>query len=150
LCLFAGACASQPRDDADTVYTNGKIYTVSEAKPWAEAARHACREEASLALGFPSLGLEEPIPRCTVDLRPALHAPEPLSIARRPAGRHHFHLDGETSFIVSGPWSFFGYSDFMFLMAATTWVEGEAELTELLPAGDEGSRRLGRITGKLI
>ena len=60
------------------------------------------------------------------------------------------HLDGETSFIVSGPWSFFGYSDFMFLMAATTWVESEAELNELLPAGDEGSRRLGRMTGKLI
>ncbi len=60
------------------------------------------------------------------------------------------HLDGEISFIVSGPWSFFGYSDFMFLMAATTWVEDEAELTELLPAEDEGSRRLGRITGKLI
>ena len=38
----------------------------------------------------------------------------------------------------------------MFLMAATTWVESKAELNELLPAGDEGSRRLGRMTGKLI
>jgi hypothetical protein len=59
-------------------------------------------------------------------------------------------LDGETTFIVSGPWSFFGYSDFLFLMAATTWVESVEELTELLPATDEGSRKLGRITGKLL
>lgn len=60
------------------------------------------------------------------------------------------HLDGETSFIVSGPWSYFGYVDFMFVMAATTWIESQAELTESLPAGDEGSRRLGRTTGKVI
>ena len=32
------ACAQQPAGDmADTVYTNGKIYTVNEARPWAEA-----------------------------------------------------------------------------------------------------------------
>ena len=32
------ACAQQPAGDvADTVYTNGKIYTVNEAQPWAEA-----------------------------------------------------------------------------------------------------------------
>ena len=35
------ACAPQPAgetsDAADTVYTNGKIYTVNEAQPWAEA-----------------------------------------------------------------------------------------------------------------
>jgi len=31
------ACAQQPANVADTVYTNGKIYTVNEAQPWAEA-----------------------------------------------------------------------------------------------------------------
>ena len=32
------ACAQQPAGDvADTIYTNGKIYTVNEAQPWAEA-----------------------------------------------------------------------------------------------------------------
>ncbi|MBD3857695.1 MAG: amidohydrolase, partial [Acidobacteria bacterium] len=30
-------CAQQPAEIADTVYTNGKIYTVNEAQPWAEA-----------------------------------------------------------------------------------------------------------------
>ncbi len=30
------ACA-QPGDAADTVYTNGRIYTVDEAQPWVEA-----------------------------------------------------------------------------------------------------------------
>lgn len=37
LLLFA-ACQSLQRDNvADTVYTNGRIYTVNEAQPWAEA-----------------------------------------------------------------------------------------------------------------
>ena len=32
------ACGQQPSGDvADTVYTNGKIYTVNDAQPWAEA-----------------------------------------------------------------------------------------------------------------
>ena len=29
--------ATEAKDAADTVYTNGKIYTVNEAQPWAEA-----------------------------------------------------------------------------------------------------------------
>ncbi|MGB5296405.1 MAG: hypothetical protein WBP34_15805, partial [Thermoanaerobaculia bacterium] len=36
--LSVGCSApSPPGDVADTVYTNGKIYTVNEAQPWAEA-----------------------------------------------------------------------------------------------------------------
>jgi predicted amidohydrolase YtcJ len=36
--LGSASCASQPTSDvADSVYTNGKIYTVTEAQPWAEA-----------------------------------------------------------------------------------------------------------------
>ncbi len=36
--LSAFACADPPPDDgADTVYTNGRIYTVDETAPWAEA-----------------------------------------------------------------------------------------------------------------
>ena len=31
------ACKQQPKEIADTIYTNGKIYTVNEAQPWAEA-----------------------------------------------------------------------------------------------------------------
>ena len=35
---LTSACTSQlPSEVADTVYTNGKIYTVNEAQPWAEA-----------------------------------------------------------------------------------------------------------------
>ena len=38
-CIVAiGCAASEPSGEiADTVYTNGKIYTVNEAQPWAEA-----------------------------------------------------------------------------------------------------------------
>ncbi|MDN3643091.1 amidohydrolase [Lutimonas halocynthiae] len=31
------ACTKAPKETADTIYTNGKIYTVNEAQPWAEA-----------------------------------------------------------------------------------------------------------------
>ena len=30
-------CELQPKETADTIYTNGKIYTVNEAQPWADA-----------------------------------------------------------------------------------------------------------------
>ena len=31
------ACKQEPKEVADTIYTNGKIYTVNEAQPWVEA-----------------------------------------------------------------------------------------------------------------
>jgi predicted amidohydrolase YtcJ len=31
------ACKQEPKETADTIYTNGKIYTVNEAQPWVEA-----------------------------------------------------------------------------------------------------------------
>ena len=31
------ACEQPPKETADTIYTNGKIYTVNEAQPWVEA-----------------------------------------------------------------------------------------------------------------
>jgi predicted amidohydrolase YtcJ/ketosteroid isomerase-like protein len=37
LCSFPGAVAETGKSTTDTVYTNGKIYTVNEAQPWAEA-----------------------------------------------------------------------------------------------------------------
>ena len=36
LAWISVGCA-QPGDAADTVYTNGRIYTVNEAQPWVEA-----------------------------------------------------------------------------------------------------------------
>ena len=53
-------------------------------------------------------------------------------------------LDGETSLVVAGPWALFGYSDFILLMADTTWVETEAELTKLLPVEAEKARAFAR------
>jgi hypothetical protein len=38
LAALAPGCTQQPAGEiADTVYTNGRIYTVNEAQPWAEA-----------------------------------------------------------------------------------------------------------------
>jgi hypothetical protein len=59
-------------------------------------------------------------------------------------------LDGETAFVVAGPWSLVGYSDFMLLMAATTWVENEAELTKLIPVEEEKARKIGRLIRKVL
>jgi hypothetical protein len=54
-------------------------------------------------------------------------------------------LDGETSYVVAGPWSLVGYTDFMLLMAATTWVETGEELTKLIPVEEEKARKIGRL-----
>jgi len=59
-------------------------------------------------------------------------------------------LDGETSFGVAGSWSLVAYSDFLLLMAATTWVESEAELTKLIPVEEEKARKIGRLIGKVL
>ncbi len=44
---------------------------------------------------------------------------------------------------MAGPWSLVAYSDFLLLMAATTWVENEAELTKLIPVEEEKARKIG-------
>jgi phosphatidylserine/phosphatidylglycerophosphate/cardiolipin synthase-like enzyme len=59
-------------------------------------------------------------------------------------------LDGETSFIVAGPYALAYYSDFIFLMGATTWVQDEAELTKLIPVEEEKARKMGRLIRKVI
>jgi hypothetical protein len=59
-------------------------------------------------------------------------------------------LDGETSFVVAGPWSLVGYSDFILMMAATSWVDSEAELTKLIPVEEEKARKIGRLIGKVL
>jgi hypothetical protein len=59
-------------------------------------------------------------------------------------------LDGETSFAVAGSWSLVAYSDFLLLMAATSWVETEAELTKLIPVEEEKARKIGRLIGKVL
>jgi hypothetical protein len=59
-------------------------------------------------------------------------------------------LDGETEYVVAGPSALWLYSDFMFLMAATTWVEDLAEIDVLVPVTSEGDRHLGRLIQKLL
>jgi hypothetical protein len=59
-------------------------------------------------------------------------------------------LDGETALAVAGPWSLVAYSDFLLLMAATTWVEDDVELTKLIPVEEEKARKLGRKIGKVL
>jgi hypothetical protein len=59
-------------------------------------------------------------------------------------------LDGETALVVAGPWALVGYSDFLLLLSATTWVENEAELTKLIPVDAEKARKRGRLIRKVL
>ena len=59
-------------------------------------------------------------------------------------------LDGETAYVVAGPSALWSYSDFMFLMAATTWVESAEQIDALVPVTNEKDRHLGRLIQKLI
>ena len=49
LCLLAALACDAPSEQADVVYTNGRIYTVDEAQPWAEAV--AIKDGKFLAVG---------------------------------------------------------------------------------------------------
>lgn len=44
---LASCSDKDPSQIADTIFTNGKIYTVNEAQPW--AALTPCREKVKLA-----------------------------------------------------------------------------------------------------
>jgi phosphatidylserine/phosphatidylglycerophosphate/cardiolipin synthase-like enzyme len=59
-------------------------------------------------------------------------------------------LDGETEYVVAGPSALWSYSDFMFLMAATTWVDSTEQIDALVPVTNEKDRHLGRLIQKLI
>jgi hypothetical protein len=59
-------------------------------------------------------------------------------------------LDGETTYVVAGPWTLYLYSDFLFLMSATTWLEDESQLAELIPVTKERHRKLGRFMEKIL
>jgi hypothetical protein len=59
-------------------------------------------------------------------------------------------LDGETAYVVAGPWTLYLYSDFLFLMSATTWLEDESELAALIPVEKERHRKLGRFMKKIL
>jgi hypothetical protein len=80
----------------------------------------------------------------------AEHAVGYLTVGSKNQDPRSAFLDGETSFVVAGPWSLVGYSDFMLLIAATTWVENEAELTKLIPVEEERARKIGRLIGKVL
>ena len=44
------SCTYAPKETADTIYTNGKIYTVNESQPWAEAI--AVKDETNVLWAY--------------------------------------------------------------------------------------------------
>jgi len=59
-------------------------------------------------------------------------------------------LDGETAYVVAGPWALTYYPDFLFLMANTEWIEKQEELEDLITVEDTKSRTLGRWIRKVL
>jgi hypothetical protein len=59
-------------------------------------------------------------------------------------------LDGETSYVVSGPWGLFYYPDFIALMANTTWIQKQEDLEELISVEESKARGLARKIRSVI
>ncbi len=59
-------------------------------------------------------------------------------------------LDGETAYVVAGPWALVYYPDFLYLMANTEWIEKQEELEDLISVEDTKSRKLGRWIRKVL
>ena len=59
-------------------------------------------------------------------------------------------LDGETAYVVAGPWSLVYYPDFLYLMANTEWIETQEEFEDLITVDDTKSRKLGRWIRKVL
>ena len=60
------------------------------------------------------------------------------------------NLDGETSYVVAGPWAIYYYPGFMFLMANTSWIDEQSQLDELISVDEEKARGLGRLIRKVM
>ena len=103
------------------------------------------QDEAPLEIDHPALDAIESSPPAGAE-----DAVYYLTVGSKNQDPRSANLDGETAFVVAGPWALFSYSDFIFLMSATTWVEDEAELTKLLPVAEEKARKLGRIIRKVL
>lgn len=59
-------------------------------------------------------------------------------------------LDGETSYVVAGPWTIAYYPGFMFLVANTTWIERQEQFDELISVEETGARKFSRWIRKVI
>jgi hypothetical protein len=59
-------------------------------------------------------------------------------------------LDGETSYVVAGPWTLAYYPGFLFLMANTTWIQEHDQLEGLISVEEGKARQLGRWIRKVI
>jgi hypothetical protein len=59
-------------------------------------------------------------------------------------------LDGETSYVVAGPWTIAYYPGFLFLMANTTWIEEHEQFDELIHVEETRARKFGRMIRKVL
>ena len=59
-------------------------------------------------------------------------------------------LDGEVSYLISGPWALWGYLDSIFLLGQVKWISSPEELEKYLPGNNERMRRIGHWMRKLL
>ena len=97
--LTAGCAeAGPPGDVADVVYTNGRIYTVNEAQPWAEAM--AVKDGKFLVVGSDG-DVEAVTGQAThIEAGEEFHRWAELLLARHPYLRSFVHADTSALFRV--------------------------------------------------
>ncbi len=52
-------------------------------------------------------------------------------------------LDGEISYLISGPWALWGYIDSIFLLGQIDWINSYEDLEKYLPGKNEWKRKMG-------
>jgi hypothetical protein len=139
--------------------TKRALRTIADMPVFTEALRHylevdskGTADPASLLEQGTPLGPAGPVlTRLKTDPPPgARDALYFLTVGSKNQDPRSAILDGETSYVVAGPWSLFYYPGFMFLMANTTWIEEHEQFDELIAVEETGARKLSRWIRKVI
>ncbi len=139
--------------------TKSALRTLADRPAFTEALRrYLDRDSRGTADPASLLALETPLgPRSPEGRRPGKTLPPGaedalyyLMVGSKNQDPRSAFLDGETSYVVAGPWSLYYYPGFLFLVANTTWIEAQAQLDELISVEEEKARGLSRMIRKVI
>ena len=159
--LAEGTRAGRPKMHRKTqLIATRRVLRALAEEPW---TREALRRQVTARADATSnpqglLGAQEPLGfgmdlMRSLESSPATTSPDALfylTAGSRNQDPRGAALDGETTYVVAGPWTLYLYSDFLFLMSETTWLEDESQLAELIPVKKERHRKLGRFMEKIL
>ncbi len=73
-----------------------------------------------------------------------------LTVGSQNKDNRGLFLDGETNFVVAGPWALQAYTEMFYFFGVTTWVESQDQFRALFPTYPERQRRFGYRIRKAI